>query len=73
MEQKMYLDDDDAAVRSYALMAAGVMDLKVFLPVMEELRKDTETVKIYREGEFVHCTVAEIANKVCAGMTGRES
>jgi hypothetical protein len=71
--QKLYLEDPDSAVRAYALMIAGKMGLKEFLPLMEKLRDDASPVKMYEDGEFVEANVAEIANKICAGMSGREN
>ena len=71
--QKLYLDDADPVVRSYALMIAGKMGLTEFLPLMEKLRDDKSPVRMYEDGEFVETNVDEIANKVCAGMSGREN
>ena len=72
MEQKLCLDDDDADVRAYALMIAGALGLKEFLPVVEKLRNDASPVKIYDNGEFMVTSVAEIANTVVAGLQARE-
>ena len=71
--QKLYLDDADPVVRSYALMIAGKMGLTEFLPLMEKLRDDASPVRMYEDGEFVETNVGEIANTVCAGMSGREN
>jgi hypothetical protein len=71
--QKLYLDDPDPVVRSYALMIAGKLGLKEFLPLMEKLRDDNSTVRMYEDGRFVQAAVAEIAHKVCAGMAGGEN
>ena len=73
MEEKLYLNDEDAVVRAYALMIAGAMGLKDLLPVMEGLRNDQSPVRFYEKGEFTMTTVAEIANKVYAGLSGREN
>ena len=73
MEQKLCLDDDDADVRAYALMIAGALGLKEFLPVVEKLRNDASPVKIYDNGEFMVTSVAEIANTAAAVMAGREN
>ena len=73
MEQKLCLDDDDAHVRAYALMIAGALGLKEFLPVVEKLRNDASPVKIYDNGEFMVTSVAEIANTAAAVMAGREN
>jgi len=73
MEQKLCLDDDDADVRAYALMIAGALGLKEFLPVVERLRNDASPVKIYDNGEFMVTSVAEIANTAAAVMAGREN
>jgi hypothetical protein len=73
MQQNLYLTDDDATVRVYALMIAGKLGMTEFRALMEGLRSDTSLVKIYENGEFAETTVAKIANTVCAGMTGREN
>ena len=73
MEEKLYLNDEDAVVRAYALMIAGAIGLKDLLPVMEELRKDQSPVRFYEKGEFTMTTVADIANKVYTGLSGREN
>jgi len=73
MEEKLYLNDEDAVVRAYALMIAGAMGLKDLLPVMEGLRNDQSPVRFYEKGEFTMTTVADIANKVYAGLSGREN
>jgi hypothetical protein len=72
MDEKLYLNDEDAVVRAYALMIAGKLQMREFLQVMEGLRRDASPVKIYDNGEFLPTTVAEIADKMCAGMPGRE-
>ena len=71
--QKLYLEDPDPAVRTYALMIAGKLGLKDFLPLVEKLRYDASPVRMYEDGRFLEATVAQIANKVCAGMSGREN
>jgi hypothetical protein len=71
MDEKLYLNDEDAVVRAYALMAAGAMGLQDLLPVMEGLRKDQSPVRFYHDGDFIQTTVGEIADKVCAGIAGR--
>jgi hypothetical protein len=73
LDQKLYLNDEDAVVRAYALMIAGGIGRKDLLPVMGDLRNDQSSVRFYQNGEFVSTTVAEIASKVCAGMSGREN
>ncbi len=73
MEQKLYLHDEDELVRAYALMIAGTLGRRDLLPVMEELRNDQSPVRFYDQGKFTQTTVAEIANKVYAGLTGREN
>ena len=73
MEEKLYLNDEDAVVRAYALMIAGAIGLKDLLPVMEGLRNDQSPVRFYEKGEFTMTTVADIANKVYAGLSGREN
>jgi hypothetical protein len=73
MEQKLYLHDEDDVVKAYALMVAGALGLKDLLPVMEELRNDQSPVSFYDEGKFIQTTVADIANKVCTGLSGREN
>jgi len=73
MEQKLCLDDDDAHVRSYALMIVGILGLKEFLPDVKKLRNDASPVKIYDNGEFMVTSVAEIANTAAAGMNGKEN
>ena len=73
MEQKLYLYDEDGVVRAYALMIVGTLGLKDFLPVMQELRNDQSPVSFYDKGKFTQTTVAAIANKVYAGLSGRES
>jgi hypothetical protein len=40
---------------------------------MEELRKDQSPVRFYEKGEFTMTTVADIANKVYTGLSGREN
>jgi len=74
MEQNLYINnDEDAVVRAYALMIAGAMGLKDLLPVMEGLRNDQSPVRFYEKGEFTMTTVADIANKVYTGLSGREN
>ncbi|HYQ47479.1 MAG TPA: hypothetical protein VEP69_00310 [Thermodesulfovibrionales bacterium] len=73
MEKNLYLNDEDALVRAYALMTAGALDRKDFLPVIEDLKSDTSPVRFYDGGEFNQTTVGEVANKVYAGFAGRES
>lgn len=73
MDQKLCLDDDDAGVRAYALMIVGALDLKEFLPVVDELRNDFSPVKVYDNGEFMMTSVGEIAKKVVAGLQAREN
>jgi hypothetical protein len=73
MEQKLCLDDDDAVVRAYALMISGSLGLKEFLPLVQSLRDDSSPITIYDNGEFMITSVAEIADKVAAGMAGREN
>ena len=73
MEQKLYLDDDDAVVRAYALMISGLLGLTEFLPLVQSLRDDSSPITIYDNGEFMITSVAEIADKVAAGMAGREN
>jgi hypothetical protein len=68
MEEKLYLNDEDAVVRAYALMIAGALGIKDFLPDMERLTKDQSPVRFYEGGDFIHTTVAEIANNVCGGI-----
>ena len=72
MEEKLYLHDEDATVRAYALMIAEKLGLQEFRPIMEGLRGDESPVKIYENGEFMQTTVAAVAGKVCAGSSGRE-
>ena len=71
MDEKLYLNDEDAVVRAYALMAAGAMGMKDLLPVMEGLRNDQSPVRFYHDGDFIQTTVGEIADKACAGIAGR--
>ena len=73
MEQKLCLDDDDAVVRAYALMISGLLGLTEFLPLVQSLRDDSSPITIYDNGEFMITSVAEIADKVAAGMAGREN
>lgn len=73
MEKNLYLGDEDALVRAYALMIAGALDMRDLLPVIEGLRSDNSPVRFYDEGEFIQTTVAEIANKISAGFAGREN
>ncbi|NJD57515.1 MAG: hypothetical protein FIA94_14090 [Nitrospirae bacterium] len=73
IEKNLYLNDGDAVVRAYALMTAGALDMKDLLPVIEGLRNDNSSVRFYDGGEFIQTTVAEVANKVCAGFAGREN
>ena len=73
IERKIYLEDADPVVRGYALLIAGKLGLKEFLPVMEKLRGDASPVRIYEDGRFVEKQVAEIAINVCAGMSGGEN
>ncbi|MDP2158110.1 MAG: hypothetical protein Q8K68_10435 [Nitrospirota bacterium] len=73
LEQKLFLDDDDAGVRAYALMIVGALGLKEFLPVVEILKNDSSPVKIYAKGEFLMTSVAEIAKKVVTGLQAREN
>lgn len=73
MEKNLYLNDEDAVVRAYALMTAGALDMKDLLPVIEGLRNDNSPVRFYDGGEFAQTTVAEVANKVYAGFAGREN
>ncbi|MBI5633436.1 MAG: hypothetical protein HZA15_08170 [Nitrospirae bacterium] len=72
LEQKLCLDDKDAGVRAYALMIAGILDLKEFLPIVKNLGNDSSTVKVYDKGEFMTTSIAKIANTVAARMAGRE-
>ena len=71
--QNIYLEDPDPVVRCYALLIAGKLGLKEFLPLLKKLRGDASPVRMYENGEFVEASVAEIANHVCAGMSGREN
>lgn len=71
--QDLCLKDDDAAVRAYALMTAGAMGLKVFQPLIEGLVSDTSQVIIYTMGEFMHTTVAKIAQRAVADLNDREN
>jgi hypothetical protein len=73
LEQKLFLNDEDAVVRAYALMIAGGIGRTDLLPAMGELRNDQSPVRFYQDGEFINTTVAEIASKVYAGMSGREN
>jgi hypothetical protein len=71
--QNIYLEDPDPVVRGYALLIAGKLGLKEFLPLMEKLRDDTSPVRMYEDGRFVETKVAEIANNVYAGMSSGEN
>lgn len=71
--QKIYLEDPDPVVRGYALLIAGKLGLKEFLPLMEKLRDDASPVRMYEDGRFVETKVAEIANNVYAGMSSGEN
>jgi len=73
MEQKLYLDDDDAVVRAYALMISGLLGLTEFLPLVQSLRDDSSPITIYDNGEFMIASVAEIAKKIVAGLQAREN
>ncbi len=73
MEQKLYLNDADEVIRAYAVMIAGTLGLKDLLPVIEELRHDQRPVRFYDQGNFIQTTVAAIANKVYAGLSGKET
>lgn len=72
LDQKLCLDDDDAPVRAYALLIAGLLGLKEFQPLIERLTEDMSPVTIYNNGEFMHTTVSEIAIKSIAGLQARE-
>lgn len=73
MEQKLCLNDDDAVVRAYAVMISGLLGLKEFFPLVQSLRDDSSPITIYDNGEFMVTSVAEIADKVAAGIAGREN
>ncbi len=73
LEHKLYLTDDDVVVRAYAIMIAGILGLKDFLPIIEELRNDQSLVSFYDRGKFTQTTIADIANKVYAGISGGEN
>ncbi len=72
MQHMLYLRDEDATVRAYALMIAGKLGMDMFLPVVKDLTGDGSQVRIYDKGEFLETTIAEIARNVCAGMAGGE-
>jgi hypothetical protein len=69
LDEQIYLRDEDATVRAYALMVAGALGFRELMPVIDDLRKDGRRVRIYDSGEFRETTVSEIADRVYAGLS----
>ena len=58
-----YLGDQDAVLRAYAVLLAGRLGLKEYLPALEDLARDTSCIRIYKDGELRDMTVGKIAGE----------
>lgn len=66
------LRDKDPLVRAYALLIAGAYTVKVTRPLMDSLKRDHESVLLYRDGDFVNLRVGELAAGIYEQVSAKE-
>jgi len=69
----MYLNDPDSVVRYYAMLLAGQLKLRRYIPEINKLTESKETVKIYNAGEFTFKAVDEEAQRVYSKLQNEEN
>ena len=65
--------DEDDVVRFYAIMLAGLLNLKQYLPAVRMQINEKAAVKIYDEGDFMYITIGEAAKRVCVDLDKKEN
>ncbi len=65
-----YLKHPDAVTRYYALLAAGRIALREFLPLVEALQADRAEVKIYRNRKFEKVKLENVAEETVIILRG---
>jgi len=72
LNNRLYLDDEDARVAVYAMMIAGRLRFRELLPCIEGRRSDGGSATIYLDGEFVKLPVSEVAEKTISELAVKE-
>ncbi len=58
-----FLESKDAAVRGEAINTLGFLGDEQSLPMLNELLRDREVVRLYREGKFTPIRIGELAQR----------
>jgi hypothetical protein len=63
-----FMQSDDAYLRGLAAWAVAPLVEETTIPLLKALSEDTATLKLYREGHIVQCSVGQLAREALIGF-----